>query len=46
MKVNVAVIGGGPAGMMAAICASKNSKRTVLIERNDRLSKKHFSKYA
>ena len=39
MKVDVAIIGGGPAGMMAAIQASNHSK-VVLLEKNDRLGKK------
>ena len=36
----IAVIGGGPAGMMAAIKAAENGARVTLIERNDRLGKK------
>ena len=36
----VVVIGGGPAGMMAAITASKNGNKVILIERNDILGKK------
>ena len=36
----VAVIGGGAAGMMAAIAAAENGARVMLIERNDRLGKK------
>lgn len=34
------VIGGGPAGMMAAISASFHGKRTLLIEKNRKLGKK------
>lgn len=34
------VIGGGPAGMFAAITAASNGKRVLLLERNDRLGKK------
>ncbi|MBE6944308.1 MAG: NAD(P)/FAD-dependent oxidoreductase [Ruminococcaceae bacterium] len=34
------VIGGGPAGMFAAIRASELGNRVLLIERNDRLGKK------
>lgn len=34
------VIGGGPAGMMAAITAAKQGNRVLLLERNDRLGKK------
>ncbi len=36
----VAVIGGGAAGMMAAISAAENGASVTLIERNDRLGKK------
>ncbi len=36
----VAVIGGGAAGMMAAISAAEYGARAVLIERNDRCGKK------
>ena len=34
------VIGGGPAGMFAAITAAKRGQRVLLLERNDRLGKK------
>ena len=34
------VIGGGPAGLFAAITAAKNGSRVLLFERNDRLGKK------
>ena len=34
------VIGGGPAGLFAAITAAKNGNRVLLLERNDRLGKK------
>ena len=37
---NIVVIGGGPAGMMAAITAAKNGNKVILIERNDILGKK------
>jgi predicted Rossmann fold flavoprotein len=36
----VAVIGGGPAGMMAAISAAQNGACVTLFEKNDRLGKK------
>ena len=35
--MKVVVIGGGPAGMMAAITASKNGNEVYLLEKNDRL---------
>ena len=34
------VIGGGPAGMFAAITAAQNGKKVLLLEKNDRLGKK------
>ena len=34
------VIGGGPAGMFAAITAAGNGKKILLLEKNDRLGKK------
>ena len=34
------VIGGGPAGMFAAITAAQNGEKVLLLERNDRLGKK------
>ena len=40
MKYDVIVIGGGPAGMFAAITAAKQGKSVLLMERNDRLGKK------
>ena len=40
MTSDVLVIGGGPAGMFAAITAAKNGANVVLLERNDRLGKK------
>ena len=38
--MKVIVIGGGPAGMMAAIRAAENSAEVVLLEKNNRLGKK------
>ena len=36
----VAVIGGGPAGMMAALFALREGARVTLLERNEKLGKK------
>ncbi|MBR1598999.1 MAG: NAD(P)/FAD-dependent oxidoreductase [Lachnospiraceae bacterium] len=38
----VIVIGGGAAGMMAAIWAARNDNNVILIEQNDKLGKKLF----
>lgn len=40
MNYDVIVIGGGPAGMFAAITAARRGKKVLLLERNDRLGKK------
>ena len=40
MRYDVIVIGGGPAGMFAAITAAQRNKKVLLLERNDRLGKK------
>ena len=40
MAFDVCVIGGGPAGMFAAITAAQNGCSVLLLERNDRLGKK------
>lgn len=37
---DLVVIGGGPAGMMSAITASKNGLRVLLLEKNSRLGEK------
>ncbi len=37
MKFDVVVVGGGPAGMSAAIGSAKNGASTLIIERNDEL---------
>lgn len=39
-KFDVVVIGGGPAGMFAAITAGQRGKKVLLLERNDRLGRK------
>ena len=39
-KYDVIVIGGGPAGMMAAGTAANNGKRVLLIEKNDMFGRK------
>ena len=38
--MKIAVIGGGPAGMMAAISASQNKNEVYLLEKNSKLGKK------
>ena len=40
MTYDVIVIGGGPAGMFAAITAADRGRSVLLLERNDRLGKK------
>ena len=40
MNYDVTIIGGGPAGMFAAITAAKQGRSVLLLERNDRLGKK------
>ena len=40
MKVDGIVIGGGPAGMFAAITAASQGSRVLLLEKNSRLGKK------
>ena len=38
--MKVIVVGGGPAGMMAAITAAENGNEVILIERNNDFGKK------
>ena len=40
MSFDVTIIGGGPAGMFAAITAAQRGKSVLLLECNDRLGKK------
>jgi len=39
-EYDIAVIGGGPAGMMAAGIAAQKGARVILLEKNNRLGKK------
>lgn len=41
-RLSVAVIGGGPAGQMAAIAAAKQGHRVTLLEKNEKLGKKLY----
>lgn len=38
--MKVIVVGGGPAGMMAAITSAKNGNEVIIIEKNKVLGKK------
>lgn len=42
MKYDVAVLGGGPAGMLAAGTAASMGKTTIILEKNEKLGKKLF----
>lgn len=42
LKYDVIVIGGGPAGMIAAGTAASTGKSTIIIEKNEKLGKKLF----
>ena len=42
MKKNVCIIGGGPAGMLAAYYAGKNGHNVTLFEKNEKLGKKIY----
>ena len=39
---NVIVVGGGAAGMMAAVFAARNGQNVQLLEKNEKLGKKLF----
>ena len=39
-KMKTIVVGGGPAGMMAAITAAEFGNRVILLEKNNKLGKK------
>ncbi len=43
VKADTVVIGGGAAGLMAAIAAAKNGAKTIVIEHMDRVGKKILS---
>ncbi|MDD4661681.1 MAG: NAD(P)/FAD-dependent oxidoreductase [Candidatus Pacebacteria bacterium] len=40
LKYDLCIIGGGPAGIMAAIASGERNKKVVLIEKNDEIGKK------
>ena len=40
MEFDIAVVGGGPAGMMAAGTAAENGAKVVLLEKNEKLGAK------
>ena len=40
MSFDGVVVGGGPAGMFAAITAANEGQKVLLLEKNDRLGKK------
>lgn len=39
---NVIIVGGGPAGMFAAIAAAENGHKVILLEKNEKLGKKLY----
>ena len=39
---NVLIVGGGAAGMMAAVFAARAGAEVILLEKNDRLGRKLF----
>ena len=42
MSIKTLIIGGGAAGMMAAIIAARNGQEVHLFEKNEKLGKKLF----
>jgi len=40
IKYDIAIIGAGPAGIMAAILVAKNGKKVVLLEKNEKIGRK------
>ncbi|KUO73658.1 MAG: FAD-dependent oxidoreductase [Clostridia bacterium BRH_c25] len=42
LRYDVAVLGGGPAGMIAAGTAASMGRKTILVEKNEKLGKKLF----
>ena len=40
MNYDGIIVGGGPAGMFAAVTAAQRGQKVLLIEKNDRLGKK------
>lgn len=40
--MNIVIIGGGPAGILAAIAASKSNNKVIILEKNEKLCKKLF----
>ena len=38
----ICVVGGGPAGLMAAYASAKNGHKVILIEKNEKLGKKIY----
>ena len=39
---NVLVVGGGAAGMMAAVCAARQGSKVILFEKNEKTGKKLY----
>lgn len=43
MKKHIGIIGGGAAGMMAAVTAARKGTKVTILERNDRIGKKNIT---